>query len=388
VTDCNAVVKKPLRILHVLSGLGQGGIEKWLVNLTAEFHRQYGGEVQSEFMTLLNSGGYYESMLERMGCRVHHCQLAWRNLPDFIRRLAVQLRQGRYDVVHCHADYLSGLVLPVARAIGVRGRIGHVHTTKFAFQARRPLVRHLAGRVLRRMDLWSGGWCIGTSSAAIEAYLGALQNQIRHRVCPCGIPCREYRVVVNTPKSTIRESLNWPQDAKVLLHVGRHTEQKNLFFLLNIFAEVLSREKNMLCVLAGSGPLTSALQARAEALGMAESVRFLGIRDDVPLLMRAADLFILPSLWEGFGLVVVEAQAVGLRSLVADVLPPEVQLVDGLVHRVSLQEPPAVWVDRALQLLREPLTDANLCLGAAEASPFSITNSAKTLMELYKESQA
>jgi glycosyltransferase EpsF len=238
------------------------------------------------------------------------------------------------------------------------------------------------------MDLWSGGWCIGTSSVAVEAYLGALQNQIRHRVCPCGIPCREYRVVVNTPKSTIRESLNWPQDAKVLLHVGRHTEQKNLFFLLNIFAEVLSREKNMLCVLAGSGPLTSALQARAEALGMAESVRFLGIRDDVPLLMRAADLFILPSLWEGFGLVVVEAQAVGLRSLVADVLPPEVQLVDGLVHRVSLQEPPVVWVDQALQLLREPLTDANFCLGAVEASPFSITNSAKTLMELYKESQA
>jgi glycosyltransferase EpsF len=182
--------------------------------------------------------------------------------------------------------------------------------------------------------------------------------------------------------------LNWPDDIKVLLHAGRHTEEKNMFFLLDIFAELLSREKNMLCVLAGSGPLTPDLQARAEALGIAEKVRFLGIRDDVPRLMRAADLLILPSRYEGFGLVVVEAQAVGLRSLVADVLPPEVQLIDGLVHRVSLQEPPAVWAERALQLLREPPTDADFCLGAVEASPFSITNSAKTLMELYKESLA
>jgi len=388
VTDYSTAVNKPLRILHVLSGLGQGGIEKWLVNLTAEFQRQYGGDVQSEFMTLLSSGGYYEGTLERMGCRVHHCQLAWRNLPDFIRRLAVQLRRGRYDVVHCHADYLSGLVLPVARASGVRGRIGHVHNTKFAFQAPRPLVRHLAGRLLRRMELWNGGWCVGTSSAAIDAYLGVLRNRMRHQVCPCGIPCGEYRAVVSIPKSTIRQSLNWPRDIKVLLHAGRHTEQKNLFFLLDIFAELLSREKNMLCVLAGSGPLTPDLQARAEALGLVEKVRFLGIRDDVPRLMRAADLFILPSLWEGFGLVIVEAQAVGLRSLVADVLPADVQLIEDLVHRLSLQELPAVWADRALQLLREPPTDVNFCFGAVEASPFSITNSAKTLMALYKESQA
>ena len=211
---------------------------------------------------------------------------------------------------------------------------------------------------------------------------------MRHRVCPCGIPCEEYRAVVSITKSSIRQSLNWPHDIKVLLHAGRHTEQKNLFFLLDIFAELLSREKNLLFVLAGSGPLTPDLQARAEALGLMEKVHFLGIRDDVPRLMRAADLFILPSLWEGFGLVIVEAQAVGLRSLVADVLPADVQLIEDLVHRLSLQEPPAVWADRALQLLREPPTDVNFCLGAVEVSPFSITSSAKTLMALYKESQA
>ncbi len=79
----------PLKVLHVLSGLGQGGIEKWLVNLTAEFQRQHGNEVQCEFVTLLSAGGYYQTTLERMGCQVHHCQLVWRKLPGFVYRLTV-----------------------------------------------------------------------------------------------------------------------------------------------------------------------------------------------------------------------------------------------------------------------------------------------------------
>lgn len=376
-------VSVALKVLHVLSGLGQGGIEKWLVNLTAELQRQHGNEVQCEFLTLLSSGGYYESTLKSMGCRVHHCQLVWRNLPGFIFRLGSLLRRGRYDVVHCHADYLSGLILPVAHAVGVRTRICHVHNTQFAFQARRPLARHLIGRLLRRSSIWDGGYCVGTSRAAIDAYLGRLRNRMCNRVCVCGIPCVDYRQAVNREKAAIRHSLNWPEGSKVILHVGRHSEQKNLFFLLDIIAGALRRDPKLLCVLAGSGILTGALQEMASELGISQSVQFLGSRDDVPQLMRGADLFLLPSLFEGLGLVVIEAQAVGLRSLVSDVVPPEVELVDGLVHRLALREPAEVWSARVWKLLGQPEPEPQACLRVVEASPFNIEYSAKSLMALY-----
>jgi glycosyltransferase involved in cell wall biosynthesis len=296
------------------------------------------------------------------------------------------LRWEKYDVVHCHADYLSGLILPVAHAVGVRTRIGHVHATEFAFQARRPLARYLAGRVLRRLHVWDGGICVGTSSLALDAYLGKLRSRMRNRVCVCGIPCADYRAAVNTGKQTIRQSLKWPDQAKVILHVGRHNEAKNLFYLMEIFAEIQRRDGDALFVLAGSGPLTPALQDKARELGLAERIYFLGSRDDVPQLMRAADLFIFPSLFEGLGLVVIEAQAVGLRSLISDIVPPEVEAVNGLVHRLPLTAPPDKWAERALQLMELPLPDAQDSLNLVEVSPFSIANSARALMSLYTQS--
>ncbi|HWW00912.1 MAG TPA: glycosyltransferase [Candidatus Acidoferrum sp.] len=376
-----------LKILHILSGLGQGGIEKWLVNLTAELHRRHGTEVECGFLTLLEPDGYYRAKLESMDCKVSHCQLAWRHLPSFIHRLSTRLRPGRYDVVHCHADYLSGLVLPVARAVGVRTRIAHVHTTQFAFQARKPLARYLVGRLLRRLSASQASSCVGCSQAALDSYLGELQRKVPHVICACGIPFAGYREAVSLGRGEIRQSLNWPEGTGVVLHVGRHSKAKNLFYLLGIFAGMVRHNPDLLCVLAGAGPLTNELLGRASELGISEKVRFLGIREDVPRLMRAADLLLFPSLYEGLGLVLIEAQAVGLRSLVSNIVPSEVQLVEGLVHRLPLSRPPEAWTEAALQLLKRPLPDAKACLGNVESSPFNIRHSAESLMALYSRTK-
>ncbi len=125
------------------------------------------------------------------------------------------------------------------------------------------------------------------------------------------------------------------------------------------------------------------LQAKARELGISEKVQFLGSRDDVPELMRGADLLLLPSLFEGLGLVVVEAQAVGLRSLISDIIPAEVEVVQNLVHRLALGAPSVKWSESALELLKQPAPEPQVGLRAVEASPFNITNSAKSLMALY-----
>jgi glycosyltransferase involved in cell wall biosynthesis len=376
-------MNKPIRVLHVLSALGQGGIEKWLVNLTAELKRRHQAEVDLEFLTFLRPGGYYQDTLEAMGYRVQHCQLAWRHFHVFLVRLAKLLREGRFDVVHCHADYLSGLILPVARMVGVRVRICHVHSTQFGFQARQPLFRYILGLFLRRMVVWDSGMCVGTSSAAIEAFLHHLKGRISCQVSVCGIACDDYRNAIDKLPRLGNQSLNWMERYKVVLHVGRHSESKNLFYLLEVFEKILNREQDVICMLAGSGPLTKDLKDRARELGISDSVHFLGSRDDVAELMCRANLLILPSLYEGLGLVVIEAQAVGLCSLVADNLPPEVEVVQGLVHRLPCECHPEVWAKRALELLESPLEDRHSALERVESSPFSITNSAQAMVDIY-----
>jgi glycosyltransferase involved in cell wall biosynthesis len=371
-------MKKSIKILHVLAGLEQGGIEKWLVHLTAEFQKQSTFKVESEFLTFIQQGGYYERTLKAMGCEVHHCQLVWMKLPVFLYKLLRFLKKGRYDVVHCHADYLSGLILPAAHAAGVGVRICHVHNTQFAFQRRRPLLRFVTGLLLRRLVLWDGGLCLGTSSSAIEAFLDTLKGQISTAVCLCGIPCSEYRAAL-----TKRAALDRTFGGKVVIHIGRHVEQKNPLFLLEIFAGLIRRDADVVCWLVGKGPLSESLKARTGELGIEDRVRFLGQRDDVAHLLTEASLLLLPSLWEGLGLVAIEAQAAGIPSLVSDQLPQEVEVVDGLVHRLSIHSPVSTWVDTALELLKHSVKDRLAVLQIVEKSAFSISGSARALLGVY-----
>jgi len=177
--------------------------------------------------------------------------------------------------------------------------------------------------------------------------------------------------------------LGLPLTSKVILHVGSHVPSKNLHFLLEICRPILVKEPGAAIVLAGSGPLTGALKDRARELGIASQTVFLGIRDDIPRIMRAADLLLFPSLFEGLPVTVVEAQAMGLRSLIADHVAAEVELVKELVHRFPLAEPPEKWSRRALQLMEMPPADAQASFRLVEASPFNITHSARALMALY-----
>jgi glycosyltransferase involved in cell wall biosynthesis len=372
-----------LKIVHVLSALDQGGIEKWLVNLTEEFQRLYGTDIQIDILTLLQSGGYYQRRLESLGCRVYHCQFSWWHLPRFMFGLAALFYHQQYDVVHCHADYLSGLILPVACLAGVRARICHVHAIEFVFQKRHPALRYWIGRILRRLSVWAGKDCIGCSSTAIDSYLGGLKVQMRYSVCSCGIQCADYQCAVDMEKQALRKLLKWPVHSRVILHVGRHSEEKNLYYLLDIFAEILRRDNTVICMMAGNGPLTPALQNRATVLGIKDGVHFLGCRDDVSQLMRAADVLLFPSRVEGLGLVVVEAQAVGLRSLIADSLPNEVVVNGDLVNRMSIKMPPKFWAERAMALCDLRSLDPAMCLKVVEASSFNITKSAQTLMNMY-----
>ena len=132
-------------------------------------------------------------------------------------------------------------------------------------------------------------------------------------------------------------------------HVGRFMAQKNHTFLLDAFAEVAARRPDAVLLLVGAGELRSFVECRAAERGLAGRVRFLGQRDDVERLYQAFDAFALPSLYEGLGLVGVEAQRAGLPCLLSDAITREVD-VTGTVRFLPIDEPSA-WAD-ALCALR------------------------------------
>lgn len=141
-------------------------------------------------------------------------------------------------------------------------------------------------------------------------------------------------------------------DELVIGHVGRFNPQKNHPFLMDIFAALLKKESNAVLLLVGGGEGMSKMQEKVQELGIAEHVRFLGVRSDVADLMQAMDVFVLPSLYEGLPVTMVEAQAAGLPCIISDKVPPECILTE--VWWMSCLCPQAQALGQRRSLRSEP----------------------------------
>ncbi len=147
--------------------------------------------------------------------------------------------------------------------------------------------------------------------------------------------------------SKIRKALSINSDTFVVGHVGRFSEQKNHAFLLEIFEEILKTKENSHLLLVGDGELEPSIREKMEHLGIDSKVTILSNRCDIPDLLNAMDVFVFPSLFEGLGIVLIEAQAVGLRCIVSSTVDPEAYISDLIVVK-RLDESPREWASAAL----------------------------------------
>lgn len=174
-------------------------------------------------------------------------------------------------------------------------------------------------------------------------------------VCaPLGIDLKPFRRRVDVREC--RASLGIPTDAFVVGHVGRFVDPKNHSFLLDVAAALVADLPTAKFLLAGTGPLLPEIQSKATALGIAGNISFLGVRSDIAQLMKGAmDAFVLPSRYEGLGLVVMEAQAAGLPCLISEAVPEEADCGLELVTRLPLTASASAWASQLLKLRNRKL---------------------------------
>ena len=184
-----------------------------------------------------------------------------------------------------------------------------------------------------------------------------------------------------TKRTEMRRQFGFADDL-VIGHVGRFNPQKNHPFLLSIFAALLKKEPTAPLLLVGGGEDMPKIQAKARELGIADHVRFLGVRSDVADLMQAMDVFAFPSLYEGLPVTMVEAQVAGLPCIISDKVPPECILTEGLVDVMPLSAGAEAWADAILEKCNTHRTDRSTEIAA---HGFDITTEAVKLQEFYLE---
>lgn len=367
----------PVRILHVVGALNRGGVETWLMHVLRHIDRD---RFHFDFLTHTDAPAAYDDEARALGARIIPCLHPSQPL-QYGRRFKRILREhGPYDVVHSHVHHFSGYTLRLAAQAGVPLRIAHSHsdTTAAENAARRARRAYLA--IMQRWVQRYATTGLGASERAAALFGPDWPRDPRWRTLYCGIDLTPFRAPVD--RDACRAEFGFPADALVIGHIGSFRPVKNHAFLVEIAAETIRREPRARFLLVGDGPLRPDIERQAAQAGLGDTVIFAGLRDDVPRLMRGAlDVFVLPSLYEGLGLVLIEAQTAGLPCVYSDVIPPEVDVMPQLTHRLPLNASASVWAEAALA--QRPAVAQADALAQIARSPFVIEYSVADLERLY-----
>ena len=366
-----SMTRQPIRVLNMFTIMDRGGAETMVMNYYRHIDRT---KVQFDFLVHREQRGAYDDEIERMGGRIYRmCPVYPQNFSRYKRDLRTFFRaHPEYKIIHSHMSELGYFAFREAERQGVPVRICHAHNAPHGFDAKMIIRTYFKKRMMPYLTHLfmcgeeSGKWLYGEKN---KSRFIMLNNAIDAAVYSFDASKRE----------EMRRQLDLT-DELVVGHVGRFNPQKNHPFLLDIFTSLLKKEPDAVLLLVGGGEGMPKIQAKAQELGIAERVRFLGVRSDVADLMQAMDVFVFPSLYEGLPVTMVEAQASGLPCIISDKVPPECILTEGLVNIVPLSASPEAWAEKILTMRVVPRTDRHEEIAA---HGFDITTEAVKLQEFY-----
>ncbi|MGA2902037.1 MAG: glycosyltransferase, partial [Candidatus Acidiferrales bacterium] len=295
------------------------------------------------------------------------------------------LREGNYDVVHSHVLFFSGALLRWAKDEGVPIRIAHSHNADDG----RPgtFTRLFYRKVMKSwINRYATHGLAASKLAAAQLFGKDWLSDKRFQTLDYGLKLHPFQELFD--RREVRAELGIPKGAPVVGHVGRFDHSKNQRFILDTAGAVLKCKPDIHFLLVGDGPLRPEIDASVRQMGLSQRIHCVGIRTDVPRLMLAAmDVFLFPSLHEGFGLCLLEAQAAGLRCVVSDTIPREVVRVPGSVEFLALSAGKDYWSTRIIQALDMPRLELVPARDPDAQSNFSMQRPLRELMGVYSNSR-
>lgn len=365
--------EQPIRVAQIMGKWIGGGVESVVMNYYRHINRT---QIQFDFICDDDSTDIPYEEIEKLGGKVILIP-PYQKVFKYHNALKKVLKDGNYKIVHSHINTLSVFSLFAAKCAGVPVRIAHSHSTtnkkekkkNLLKQVLRPFSRLCATDYMCCSEL-AGRWLFGNKEYN-KGNVYLLNNAI-------DLDQFKYDEKVRKEK---RKELNISDDTLVIGHVGRFVEQKNHRFLIDIFNEVHKEKKNSILLLAGQGPLMDEIKEKVIKLELEDNVIFLGQRNDINELYQAMDLFLFPSLYEGLGMVVVEAQVSGLSCVVSTAVPQIAKVTDGIIF-INLDSQLKKWTDEIIKNLNK--VDRKNIIFTYEIKKYDIEKESKKLEKKYK----
>lgn len=379
-------VDPPKRLLFVFGSLERAGAQLRTLEVCDVLRREH--EVEFDLCSIGLGPNEIEEEVERLGGSTRLVSI---RSPRFPFAFARFLRDGRYDVINTEPQLLSGLVIWLAALQRVPVRIVTIHNSigEPGQTAKSRIVRTILSN---RLFLWAmrslitrhATRVIAVSRSALDSVLpGRWQSSCQSSVIYNGTDPAAFQHPGGL--GDVREEFGWPPDSRIVVNVGRLSDQKNHAAIVETMRLVHERDPMVRLLLVGGGPLRDDIERRIDRLGMRAACALTSNRSDIARLLVASDVFFFPSAWEGLPGAPLEALAAGLPLVTSDI-PSMREIAPYFPGDVSMAPPNDIGkhANNIRRALEEPDDGARSRRRHRFAtSPFTLETSVETYREIY-----
>lgn len=363
-----------IQVLCVTTKLQFGGVQSFLKNYAAglkDYGVQYNFAVQTDVRQPLDD--YFESL----GCKIYHITSMTESKVGFMRDLFSLLRDHpEIQIVHSHLNFANVYSLISAKLAGVKVRISHSHSNyepkSFINDLIKKIIKLIGWKILAT-DYWACGKEAGT-------WLYGNTNKVK--VIKNAIDTEKFKYK-DSIRKRIREELKIDGDF-VWVNVGSFSKSKNHKFLLDIFSDCKKLNPNSKLILCGDGEQRDPIQSIIESKQLTDSVLLMGNVDNCQDYLFASDIFVFPSLFEGFPLSVAEAESTGLQCVLSKAIPVEVIDFKYAVKIDDFDKDKWILAIDSFQKAPLKLTDRQVAVDGIKRKGLDLSEEVRKLAQLYK----
>lgn len=344
-----SVKNKKIKVAQFVGSMNCGGTETMLMNVFESMDKE---KYEVTFIENVEFECWYDKKIIELGGKIIKIdKFNYLNYFSYCKQLIEVLKD--FDVVHSHTFLHTGIVLKCAKKAGVKVRIAHSHSAM-----KMNLVFKLKSFIFRRLILKNATNLLACSTEAGYCLYGE-NFKNRGEVIPNPIDISK----MDIPEKEIKELMKrYKIDKETLIigHVGRFVELKNHQFMLEIAKKLKQKHISFKMLFIGNGPLFESIKSKISDYGLSKEVILVGLSNEVYKYMKMFDLFLLPSVYEGLPVTLVEAQAAGLGAIVSENISHEADLGLGLVQFLSIDDNLDDWVDKIINYEQKSVNEKTI----------------------------
>lgn len=360
------------RILHIVGGMDRAGAETMIMNLYRNIDRT---QFQFDFLYFMDKKCDYDDEIIALGGKI--ILISETNpIKRTIKIYSFLKNNKEYQIIHSHTLFNTGFNLLAAKLAGANNRIAHSHNTSDNTISNifvKSIYHTFSKSLLKKLSTTK-------IACGVEASKFLFDNE-KSEILLNGIDIDQYHQIATIDQDYIRSHYSISTETKIILQVGRLQTVKNHKFSLDIMKGLKETGVDFKFFIIGQGNLENELKSKVEQLGLKNHVIFTGIRSDVPQLMAGADIMLMPSFHEGFPVVLVESQAIGLPTIVSDKVSQEVDLGLNLIQFTSLDNINS-WINNIVKEKKKNIISNKTIL---KEKGFDVKSNATWLQQLYKK---